>query len=130
MVAAGAWMVLITLVSLYLWRTGKLETKPLILKALLWSIPIPYIANTTGWYMTEVGRQPWIVYGLQKVEHAVSPSVSMGEILTTLIGFTVVYGILAVADLYLMVKYIKQGPESTPVSSHLEPSGKEVSLWT
>ncbi|MCL5289730.1 MAG: cytochrome ubiquinol oxidase subunit I [Bacillota bacterium] len=130
MVAAGAWMVLITLVSLYLWRTGKLEAKPLVLKALLWSIPIPYIANTTGWYMTEVGRQPWIVYGLQKVEHAVSPSVSMGEILTTLIGFTVVYGILAVADIYLMVKYIKQGPEETPVSSHLEPSAKEVSLWT
>ena len=130
MVAAGAWLVLMAIVSLYLWKSGQLEAKPLALKALLWSIPVPYIANSTGWYLAEVGRQPWIVYGLQKVESAVSPSVSTGEILTTLIGFTLVYGILAVLDLYLLVKFIKQGPEETPVSVDLGTSGKEVSLWT
>lgn len=130
MVAAGSWMVLITLVGLYLWRTQKLETKPLILKALLWSIPVPYIANTTGWYMAEVGRQPWMVYGLQKVEAAISPAVSAGEILTTMIAFTVVYGVLAVADLYLLVKFIKQGPEGLTADGSMESSTKGVSLWT
>ena len=130
MVAAGGWMVLITMLTLYLWKTGKLEGKPLVLKALLWSIPVPYLANFTGWYMAEVGRQPWMVYGLQKVENAVSPAVSSGEILTTLIGFTVIYGLLAVADFYLLVKFIKQGPDEPVTAGTLEPSNKEVSLWT
>lgn len=130
MVAAGGWMVLITMLTLYLWKTGKLESTPLVLKALLWSIPVPYLANFTGWYMAEVGRQPWMVYGLQKVENAVSPAVSAGEILTTLIGFTVIYGLLAVADFYLLVKFIKQGPDEPVTVGAQKPSSKEVSLWT
>ncbi|GAB6181136.1 cytochrome ubiquinol oxidase subunit I [Desulfotomaculum defluvii] len=129
MVGAGTWMVFITLLSIYFWRKGSLESKPMVLKALLWSIPIPYLANSTGWYMTEVGRQPWIVYGLQKVENGVSPSVSSGEILISLIGFTLIYGLLALADLYLMVKFIKQGPEQS-VHTHLDRTDKGVSLWT
>lgn len=130
MIAAGSWLVLIALISLYLWKTGKLESKPLVLKALLWTIPVPYIANTTGWYMAEVGRQPWLVYGLQKVEAGISPTVSSGEILLTLIGFTIIYGVLALADLYLLLKYIKLGPEEDrAISGPLETSKKEVSLW-
>lgn len=130
MVAAGSWMLLLTMITLYLWGTGKLADKPLVLKALLWSIPVPYLANFTGWYMAEVGRQPWMVYGLQRVEDAVSPAVSAGEILTTLIGFTVIYGLLAVADFYLLVKFIKQGPDEAVTTGPLETSTKEVSLWT
>ncbi|AEG60683.1 cytochrome ubiquinol oxidase subunit I [Desulforamulus ruminis] len=130
MVAAGSWLVLMALLSLYLWKTGRLETKPLVLKALIWTIPIPYIANSTGWYMAEVGRQPWIVYGLQRVEAAVSPSVSAGEILTTMIGFTLVYGVLAVVDLYLLLKFIKQGPSDTAAVGTVDSSAKGVSLWT
>ncbi|MFZ5645352.1 MAG: cytochrome ubiquinol oxidase subunit I [Bacillota bacterium] len=129
MVAAGLWMIFITLYSLYLWRKGQLEEKPGVLKALLWSIPLPYIANTSGWFMAEVGRQPWIVQGLQRVEEAVSPSVSAGAVLTTMIGFTLIYGILAVADVYLLTKFIKQGPDETFTSRPLEDA-KEVSLWT
>lgn len=130
MVAAGSWLVLMALLSLYLWKAGRLETKPLVLKALIWTIPIPYIANSTGWYMAEVGRQPWIVYGLQRVEAAVSPSVSAGEILTTMIGFTLVYGVLAVVDLYLLLKFIKQGPSDTAAVGTVDSPTKGVSLWT
>ncbi|ABO50167.1 cytochrome bd quinol oxidase subunit 1 apoprotein [Desulforamulus reducens MI-1] len=130
MVGAGTCMIFIALVGLYLWKKGTLETKPLVLKALLWSIPLPYIANSTGWFMAEVGRQPWIVYGLQRVEQAVSPSVSAGEILVSLIGFTIIYGVLAIVDVYLLVKFIKQGPEQPTLSNHLESNGKGVSLWT
>lgn len=129
MVAAGLWMIFITLYSLYLWRKGQLEAKPMVLKALLWSIPLPYIANTSGWFMAEVGRQPWIVQGLQRVNEAVSPSVSAGAVLATMIGFTLIYGLLAVADIYLLTKFIKQGPEEKPADRPLG-NDKEVSLWT
>lgn len=128
MVGAGGLMVLVALLSLYLWRKGRLENNPRVLKALLFSIPLPYIANISGWFMAEVGRQPWIVYGLQRVEEAVSPTVSGGAILTTIIGFTLIYGVLAVAGVYLLTKHIKQGPVDTPQIPPVE--NREVSLWT
>ncbi|CCO07256.1 cytochrome ubiquinol oxidase subunit I [Desulforamulus hydrothermalis] len=130
MVAAGGWLVLLSLLSFYYWRSNQLEAKPWLLKALLWSIPVPYLANTAGWYLAEVGRQPWIVYGLQKVEHAVSPGVTTGEIITTLIGFTLIYGILALAEVYLLVKFIQQGPDYRPETVDLPSTDKGVSLWT
>jgi len=129
MVAAGLWMILISLYSLYLLRKGQLAARPRTLKALLWSIPLPYIANICGWFMAETGRQPWIVQGLQKVNEAVSPAVSAGAVLTTLIAFTLIYGVLAVADLYLLTKAIKRGPQELPTDKPLA-SKKEASLWT
>lgn len=129
MVAAGVFMTFIVLYSLYLWRKGRLEEKPWVLKALIWSIPLPYIANTSGWFMAEVGRQPWIVYGLQKVQEGVSPSVSAGAIIATMTGFTLIYGVLAVADIYLLTRFIRQGPEETPAAGPLE-TAEGVSLWT
>jgi cytochrome d ubiquinol oxidase subunit I len=128
MVVAGLWLILLSFYSLYLWRRGRLEEKPLVLKALLWSIPVPYLANTAGWLMAEIGRYPWIVYGLQRVEAAVSPGVSAAAIFTTLVAFTLLYGVLAVADVYLLAKYARQGIETTPATRMLDNSG-EVSLW-
>ncbi|NHM26085.1 cytochrome ubiquinol oxidase subunit I [Desulfofundulus sp. TPOSR] len=129
MAAAGSLMLLLAFLSLYLWQKGRLETKPLVLKALLFSISLPYIANTSGWYMAEVGRQPWIVYGLQRVEEAVSPAVSAGAVLTTLIAFTLLYGVLAVVDVYLIARAVKEGPGETPAIPPVEDV-KGVSLWT
>ncbi|MFZ5753896.1 MAG: cytochrome ubiquinol oxidase subunit I [Bacillota bacterium] len=129
MVGAGVLMILLALYGLYLTRKGQLEEKAWFLKAMLWAIPLPYIANTSGWLVAEIGRQPWIVQGLQKVEEAISPSVSAGAVLTTLVGFTVLYGALAVADVYLLTKYAKQGPEETITPKSVGTS-KEVSLWT
>lgn len=128
MVAAGIFMVFLTLYGFYLARKGRLEGTTWFLKAMLWSLPLPYIANTTGWLMTEIGRYPWIVYGLQKVEKAVSPSVSAGAILATLVIFTLLYGVLALADLYLLARYARHDPEETSAERMLE-TGKEVSLW-
>ncbi|MQL53764.1 cytochrome ubiquinol oxidase subunit I [Desulfofundulus thermobenzoicus] len=129
MVGVGLLMVLLVLCALYFWSRGRLEERPWLLKALLWSIPLPYIANTAGWYMAEVGRQPWIVYGLQRVEQAVSPVVSAGAVLTTMVVFTLVYGVLAVVDVYLLSRAVKQGPEDAAAAPSLEQAG-EVSLWT
>ncbi len=129
MVAAGLWLILISLLTLYLVRAGRLEQRPWVLKALVWTIPIPYVANLSGWIVAEIGRQPWIVYGLQRVEEGVSPGVSAGAVLTTLLGFTLIYGALAVVDVYLLRKYATQGPvEAPPVKP--QETAKEVSLWT
>ncbi len=130
MILAGGWLLLMLLLGWYYWRKGDLENRRKYLKLLLWTIAVPYIANTAGWYLTEVGRQPWIVYGLQKTASAVSPIVSGGVVLTTLIGFTVIYGVLAVADVYLLVKFIKAGPEDAVLNEAPGTSGKGASLWT
>src|SRR5829696_1654374 len=85
-------------------------------KWLKWVPPllmIPYFANASGWILTEMGRQPWIVYGLLKVEDAVSPNLTTVDLLISLVGYTVVYGSLAVSMVYLMKKYAIAGPDAS-----------------
>ena len=76
------------------------------------AISLPYLANTTGWVLTEMGRQPWIVYGLLKVQDAVSPNLTTVDLLISLIGYTLVYSALAVAMFHLMKKHAIAGPEA------------------
>jgi cytochrome d ubiquinol oxidase subunit I len=105
MVGAGFLMVALALYGLYLVLKGRVEQKRWYLALLPFSIALPYLANTTGWLFTEIARQPWIVYGLQKTADAVSPSVSGGTVLFSLVGFTLLYGALMLADIYLLAKY-------------------------
>jgi cytochrome d ubiquinol oxidase subunit I len=70
---------------------------------------LPLLANSFGWIFTEMARQPWIVFGLMPTSLAVSPTVSGGEVLATMIGFTVLYGGLAVVEIGLLMHYIKAG---------------------
>jgi cytochrome d ubiquinol oxidase subunit I len=130
MLTAGIWLVLIPLLGLYFYKSNSLDQKTWFLKIVLWTIPIPYIANTVGWYMAEAGRMPWIVYGLQKVEAGVSTSVSALSMLIVFIGFILVYAVLAVADVYLLVKYIKKGPDEVSTKETLKDRIKGASLWT
>jgi len=76
------------------------------------AVALPYIANTAGWILTETGRQPWIVHGLLKTENAMSPNVAAGTVLFSLIGFALIYAALMVADVYLLAKYAKAGPDA------------------
>ena len=69
---------------------------------------LPLFANSFGWIFTEMGRQPWAVFGLMTTAQAVSPGVSTGEVLTSLIVLTLVYGVLAVVEVRLMLTYIRQ----------------------
>ena len=116
MVGAGVLMILLSLLTLFLAFRKRLETTRWFLWLLPFAIALPYLANTTGWIMTEMGRQPWIVFGLLKTSEAVSPTVGPVSVLISLIVFTLVYGALAVADVYLLVKYAKgeatQEPEA------------------
>ena len=115
MVLAGGLMILLALYGLYLLaRRRALEERPRYLKLLLWAMALPYVANTAGWIMTEIGRQPWVVYGLQLTAQGVSTSVPAGEVAATLIGFTVIFALIAAAEVYLMVKYAKAGPDAEP----------------
>lgn len=109
MIGAGMGMFLLALYGLYLLLTNKVERQPVYLRLLTWAVVLPYFANSTGWLFTEIARQPWIVFGLQKTADAVSPNVTVGMVLTSLILFTVVYGVLMVADIYLLAKYARMG---------------------
>lgn len=110
MVGAGFAMAALAFYALFVtWK--KFSLKPRWLFALFpFAALLPYLANTTGWIMTEMGRQPWVVFGLVKTADAVSPNLTPGMVLTTLIGFALIYGLLIAADVYLLLKYIKAGP--------------------
>lgn len=109
MIVAGVLMIMLGLFGSYAVWKNKLEQYPRYLRLMIPAIALPYIANSAGWIMTEVGRQPWIVFGLQKTEDGVSPLVSSGMVATSLIGFTVVYGALAAVFIFLVVRAVRQG---------------------
>lgn len=110
MIGAGMLMAALLFAALCLLPKQRLEGARSLLYALIWALPLPYIANTAGWYITEGGRQPWIVVGLQKMSDAVSQNITPTEVWISLIGFTAVYSILAVVAVYIALKFIKQGP--------------------
>jgi cytochrome bd ubiquinol oxidase subunit I len=104
MVGAGSLMFILGAWALFS-ALREREVSRTLLALLVPAIGLPYLANSTGWLFTELGRQPWIVFGLQKTAAGVSPAVSVAELLVTLIGFTAIYGALMGADIYLLAKY-------------------------
>ena len=90
-------------------KRKKLVESPGYLKMMVWAIPLPYIAIEMGWMLAEVGRQPWIVYGILKTSDAVSP-VAASQVLTSLIGFILVYGLLGAVGFFLIIRDAKRGP--------------------
>jgi cytochrome d ubiquinol oxidase subunit I len=120
MVGAGLLMILISLFALFIDRKNFYEKYTWFFRWLPLAIFLPYLANTTGWILTEFGRYPWVVYGLFKMQAGVSRSVTAGMLWITLIGFTLVYGLLIAATLYLMLKAAKEGP--APVETSKPPA--------
>ena len=112
MVFAGVLMILLSLYGLIRFYRKSIKPSSKILRWLLWGILLPYIANTTGWIMTEIGRQPWVVTGLLKTAVGVSNNVDSFSVGLTLVGFILVYSILAVVAIYLVVHFIKLGPDA------------------
>ena len=117
MVGAGMAMGLIAVLGLWLTRRGRLPDKPWVWKVAIWSAVLPFVANSAGWIFTEMGRQPWLVFGLLKTEAGVSPEVPGGTVLASLLVFTALYGILAVVELGLMLKFAKKDPPEEPKPS-------------
>jgi len=109
MVAAGSLMLLMSILAL-LWRQPeKLAQRQMFLKLLIPCMLLPMIANTCGWLVAEVGRQPWIVYGLQTVNQGVSQVVAASAVLLSLLGFTVLYITLLGITVMLMIKICSKG---------------------
>jgi cytochrome d ubiquinol oxidase subunit I len=96
--------------ALALWRGVLFRARPL-LWVLLLAMPFPYIANTAGWMTAELGRQPWLIYGLMRTDAGVSPHVSSGNALFTLLGFMGMYTVLGILFLWLVYREIDHGPE-------------------
>ena len=111
MAGLGTWFVLLMVVAaLLLWR-GRLFTSRWALWALLLSFPLPYIANTAGWMTAELGRQPWLIYGLMRTSEGYSSTVSASNGLFTLLGFMGLYALLGLLFTVLIYREIDHGPE-------------------
>ncbi|ABB23363.1 cytochrome ubiquinol oxidase subunit I [Pelodictyon luteolum] len=114
MVGAGTLMLFVSLLGLWKVSRDDYRFSPFIGALFFWSMLLPWIANSTGWILAEMGRQPWIVFGLLKTEQAVTPAsvVSSGELILSITLFTLLYLMLAAADLFLIRKYAALGLEA------------------
>jgi cytochrome d ubiquinol oxidase subunit I len=110
MVALAFLFLLLSLLCFF--KRATIESARWLLWAMVASIPLPYVACEAGWMLTEVGRQPWIVYGLMKTADAASP-VNASQVLLSLAGFIVVYSLLGLCAFYLMYRTAMKGPEIT-----------------
>jgi cytochrome d ubiquinol oxidase subunit I len=112
MAGLGTYMVgLMGLAGLLLWR-GKLYESRWILWPILMSFPFPYIATTAGWMCAEIGRQPWLVYGLIRTSAGSSPHIGAGTSLFTLLGFLGMYSMLSILFIVLVYHIIHEGPQT------------------
>jgi cytochrome d ubiquinol oxidase subunit I len=110
MVAIGMMLIGLTLLATYLRFKNQLFNKKWLMSIFVFSVLLPQIANQVGWFTAEMGRQPWVVYGLLRTSDALSKSVSANQVLSSLIMFFIIYSILFLLFLYLLNKKIKHGP--------------------
>ena len=106
MVGLGVLLLALGAIGLWLMRKRRLERSTWFLRFATWMILAPFLANSVGWIFTEIGRQPWVVYGLLKTSNAVS-LIAPGYVATSLIGFTAIYTLLAVVEIGLMIRLAK-----------------------
>lgn len=112
MVGVGLLMVAVAAYAIFLtWKKWPDKWTKYI-KWMVWVIPLPYIANTSGWILTEAARQPWIVHGLLRTQNAMSPNLTAGMVAFSLLGFVLVYAIFMIVDVYLLKVYALAGPSA------------------
>ena len=127
MVGLGTLMVAaMGLSALFLWRRRLYSSAPL-LWILMLCIPFPYIATTAGWMTAELGRQPWLIYGVMCTISGASPNISAGNGLFSLLGFMGMYMVFGILFLFLVAREVGHGPEvpAHPVQAHM-PGNTEV----
>ena len=121
MVGLGTFFIAVMVVALLLLWRGKIFTARWMLWILMLSAPFPYIANTAGWMTTELGRQPWLIYGLMRTEDGYSKAVSAGNGMFTLLGFMGMYTVLGILFLFLIRREIENGPIELESASDPHP---------
>jgi len=113
MVYLGGWFALLALAAVILAKRKKLCENRLFLKAAAFTVPLPFIANELGWMSAEIGRQPWVVYNELRTADAVSAAVPAGQILASIIMFTLIYSLLFGVWWYLLKRQFHRGPGAT-----------------
>ena len=124
MISIGMALIFLSWLAMWLWWRGKLFEQRWLLQIFVWAVALPQIANQTGWFSAEMGRQPWVVYGLLRTSDALSRTVTANQVLFSLILFTVVYLVLLILFLYLLTKKIQHGPELHSAESDAEIQSK------
>ncbi len=117
MVAIG--MAMLGLLALTWWRRRKLRETPLLLTALIWFIPLPFLACNIGWILTEVGRQPWIVYNVMRTSDGVTEGLRIHQVGFSVISLTVLLVLVTVATATLIVQHARRGPAAAEDSNKL-----------
>ncbi|RGE22406.1 cytochrome ubiquinol oxidase subunit I [Leucobacter sp. wl10] len=125
MIGLGAFAALVSAVGLWITRKS-IDLPKWVWKVAIWTAPIPMLASLVGWLFTEMGRQPWIVFGVMTTEQGVSPGVPGWAVLTSLIVFTLVYGALAVVEFKLITKAAKEGPPDIEQDDSGEPDPQRL----
>lgn len=118
MVAIGMFLIAITLYASFQWWRGRLFSHRWLLWIFVPGVLLPQIANQVGWYAAEMGRQPWVVYGLLRTSDALSKAVTANQVLFSLILFTLIYTLLFALFIYLLNKKIQHGPVDGEMIEH------------
>ncbi|GAA4239177.1 cytochrome ubiquinol oxidase subunit I [Actinomadura meridiana] len=125
MVGGGMLTALVSLAGLWLLRRGRLPSNPWVYRIGMLSLTLPFIGNSAGWVFTEMGRQPWSVFGVMKTSASVSPGVTATSMLISVISLTALYAVLAVIEAGLMLKYAKAGPPTEDEALPMAPSDED-----
>ncbi|MEZ5039398.1 MAG: cytochrome ubiquinol oxidase subunit I [Saprospiraceae bacterium] len=118
MIAIGMFLIALSLYAGWCWWRGTLFERRWLLWVFAWAVILPQVANQTGWFAAEMGRQPWVVYGLLRTSDALSKVVTANQVLFSLIMFSFIYTLLLALFLYMMNKKIKHGPEDGVLQEH------------
>ena len=129
MLAIGGLFLLMVIVGLWLRYRRRLYDSIYFLKACTWVAPLGFVAVIAGWTMTEVGRQPWTVYGLLRTADSVTPSLTGFDVLLSLIGYVIAYLVIFPAGIFFMARVVRQGPVGSN-DSHAAESGKPRHAFT
>ena len=120
MVAFGMIMIGLTLYASFQWWRGKLFEQRWLMWVFVFAVALPNLANQFGWFSAEMGRQPWVVYGLLRTSDALSEAVQANQVLFSLIMFFLIYSLLFVLFIYMLNKKIKHGPSEDALDDHRE----------
>ena len=126
MIGSGTAILLLALTGLWLMRRGRLESARRFNRIAVAAAALPFIANSSGWIFTEMGRQPWVVQGLMLTEQGVSPTTSTGEVVISLTVYTLLYGMLAAVAGWLFVRTAKAGPKESAATD--DPERADLTL--
>lgn len=129
MVGLGLMFIAVALLSAWQLYRGQLFESRRLLRVWTWLIPAPFVAVLTGWFVTEVGRQPWMIQGLMRLDEAVTPSTTGWMVLATLIGYIAVYAVVFTAGIYYLRKVILAGPDPMAQADDTE-TGRPKRPWS